>query len=121
MTTQLQVCVATRVTVDTRTNWLRLMDIENQTALPGYPLSRADFRRESSRESWPDAWLINGVRREPPDDSALDALVARYWKPLFARCEMLTLDKDSASDLAQETWLRMLRARKTLEPDGNFR
>src|SRR5688500_12451521 len=121
MTTQLQAFLETRVTVDTRTNRLRLMDIENQTAPPGFPLSRLDVRRESSKETWPDSWLINGVRREPPDDSALDVLIARYWKPLFARCQMLTLDNEAASDLAQESWLRVLRARRSLEPDGNFR
>lgn len=70
--------------------------------------------------SWSDAWLIAGARREPPDMAALDALVERYWKPLFGRCQLLTLDRHMASDLAQDTWLRVLRARHTLDPDGNF-
>jgi len=69
---------------------------------------------------WPDTWLIAAIRREPPDAAALDALVGRYWKMLFARCQMLTLDREAANDLAQETWLRVLRARSALEPDGNF-
>jgi len=73
------------------------------------------------RGQWPDAWLIAGVRRDPPDEASLDALVARYWKPLFARCQMLTLDSEAASDLAQEAWLRVLRARQRLEPNGDFR
>jgi RNA polymerase sigma-70 factor, ECF subfamily len=60
------------------------------------------------------------VRRDPPDEIALDTLVARYWSPLFARCELLTLDRQAASDLAQETWCRMLRARRRLDPEGNF-
>ncbi len=68
----------------------------------------------------PDAWLIAAVRREPPDAPALEALVGRYWKMLFGRCQMLTLDREAASDLAQEAWLRVLRARSALEPDGNF-
>ncbi len=33
---------------------------------------------------------------------------------------MLTLDAESARDLAQEAWLRVLRARTSLQPDGNF-
>ena len=33
---------------------------------------------------------------------------------------MLTLDAESARDLAQEAWLRVLRARASLQPDGNF-
>ena len=70
--------------------------------------------------AWPDAWLIAAVRREPPDAAALDALVGRYWRTLFARCQMLTHDREAANDLAQEAWLRVLRARSSLEPDGNF-
>jgi RNA polymerase sigma-70 factor (ECF subfamily) len=69
---------------------------------------------------WPDAWLVAAVRRDPPDAAALDALVERYWRLLYARCEMLTVDRERASDLAQETWVRMLRARQSLQPDGNI-
>jgi RNA polymerase sigma-70 factor (ECF subfamily) len=74
----------------------------------------------SPEAAWPDTWLIAAVRREPPDEAALDVLVGRYWKALFARCQLLTLDAQKASDLAQETWCRVLRARRSLEPDGNF-
>jgi RNA polymerase sigma-70 factor (ECF subfamily) len=70
--------------------------------------------------AWPDDWLIAAVRRESPDEAALDVLVGRYWKALFARCQLLTLDAQKANDLAQETWYRVLRARETLRPDGNF-
>ncbi len=71
-------------------------------------------------DAWSDAMLIASVRRDPPDEAALDALVDRYWKPLFGRCQMLTLNHQSASDLAQEAWCRVLRARHSLKPDGNF-
>jgi RNA polymerase sigma-70 factor, ECF subfamily len=67
-----------------------------------------------------DATLINAVRRDPPDEIALDTLVSRYWSPLYARCELLTLNGQAASDLAQETWCRMLRARRRLDPEKNF-
>jgi RNA polymerase sigma-70 factor, ECF subfamily len=69
---------------------------------------------------WSDVWLIAAVRREPPDVAALDALAERYWKPLFGRCHMLTLKPEEASDLAQQAWCRVLRARHTLKPGGNF-
>ena len=97
------------------------MDTETQTALTDSGLAGPDVRREDSRSSWPDAWLINAVRREPPDAVSLDALVTRYWKTLFAHCQILTLDREAASDLAQEAWLRVLRARTSLQPDKNFR
>jgi RNA polymerase sigma-70 factor (ECF subfamily) len=71
-------------------------------------------------DAWSDAMLIAAVRRDPPDEAALDALVDRYWKPLFGRCQMLTLNHQSARDLAQEAWCRVLRARHSLKPDGNF-
>jgi RNA polymerase sigma-70 factor, ECF subfamily len=70
--------------------------------------------------TWPDAWLIAAVRREPSDSASLDVLVGRYWKLLFGRCQMLTADREAASDLAQEAWLRVLRARHALDPNGNF-
>jgi len=99
---------------------IRLVDIESQATPAAFPLPAAGFRRDSTPSTWPDAWLINAVRRDPPDEDALSALVDRYWKTLFARCRLLALDRESASDLAQEAWLRVLRARHSLEPDGNF-
>lgn len=69
---------------------------------------------------WPDAWLVAAVRRDPPDHEALDTLAARHWKPLFARCQILTVNHDKANDLAQEAWCRVLRVRHRLKPGGNF-
>jgi RNA polymerase sigma factor (sigma-70 family) len=83
-------------------------------------LPATEFRRDTTPSQWPDAWLINAIRRDPPDEEALSALVDRYWKTLFARCRMLTVEREAASDLAQEAWLRVLRARRSLDPDGNF-
>ena len=96
------------------------MDIETRNASPGYPLPTFHARRHEAKAAWPDAWLIKAVRREPPDEAALSILVARYLKQLFGRCRMLTLDRDAAWDLAQDSWLRVLQARGTLEPAGNF-
>jgi RNA polymerase sigma factor (sigma-70 family) len=69
---------------------------------------------------WSDAELIASVQSEPPDEKALDVLVGRYWASVFARCQMLTLNREKAFDLAQETWCRMLRNRHALKADGNF-
>ena len=101
---------------------LRLMDSGMQTepGEPRHPGLNLLPEGAVSPLDWPDTWLIAAIRREPPDAAALDALVGRYWKMLFARCQMLTLDREAANDLAQETWLRVLRARSALEPDGNF-
>jgi RNA polymerase sigma factor (sigma-70 family) len=67
-----------------------------------------------------DARLVNLVRQERVDAAALDELVERHWESLSARCLLLTQNRDQACDLAQETWVRVLQARRQLEPDGNF-
>ena len=69
---------------------------------------------------WSDAQLIAAVRNDPPDEAALEVLVARYWDAVFARCQMLTQNGEKAFDLAQATWCRLLRARQSLRPEGNF-
>ena len=76
--------------------------------------------RLKSFDEWPDAELIQSVRREPPDEAALDVLVARYWDTLFARCHLLTLNHEKALDLTQAAWCKLLRSRQALNPDGNF-
>lgn len=97
------------------------MDLDKHpSATRPAPFNDLSSPRQRTQATWPDAWLINAVRRDQPDEEALDALVDRYWKPLYARCRMLTLDAESARDLAQEAWLRVLRARTSLQPDGNF-
>jgi RNA polymerase sigma-70 factor (ECF subfamily) len=96
------------------------MEIESHTAITRTARREHPPRQDANASAWPDSWLINAVRRDPPDEDALNALVDRYWKPLYARCRMLTLDPDRANDLAQESWLRVLRARHSLEPDGHF-
>jgi RNA polymerase sigma-70 factor (ECF subfamily) len=67
-----------------------------------------------------DSWLIERIRQDPPEPAALDELVSRYWKQLHGRCHLLTLNSDKANDLAQDAWCRILRARHSLRPDGNF-
>jgi RNA polymerase sigma factor (sigma-70 family) len=69
---------------------------------------------------WKDAWLIAAIRNQNPDPLALNTLGDRYWMYLFGRCQLLTLDREKANDLAQEAWCRVLRARANLKPGGNF-
>ena len=76
--------------------------------------------RPCETDGWSDAQLIVSVQSEPPHEKALDILVGRYWDSVFARCQMLTLNREKAFDLAQETWCRMLRNRHALKADGNF-
>lgn len=74
----------------------------------------------TATRSWSDARLIAAIQEEPSNQDAWHELVRRYWHTLFARCRKLTRGSDLAWDLAQETWSRVLRARATLRPDGNF-
>jgi RNA polymerase sigma factor (sigma-70 family) len=96
------------------------METENQADIRRAPLHERPAQPESNPSAWPDAWLINAVKRDPPDEAALNALVDRYWKSLYARCRLLTVDPDRARDLAQESWLHVLRARYSIQPDGHF-
>jgi RNA polymerase sigma factor (sigma-70 family) len=78
------------------------------------------FDRGCGVASWSDAQLICSVQSDPPDEEALNVLVGRYWDSVFARCQMLALNRERAFDLAQETWCRLLRNRSALKPDGNL-
>ncbi len=84
------------------------------------PASESEVTLRGPVSTWPDSWLISAVCRDEVDDTALQALVDRHWRTLYGRCELLTLDRERARDLAQETWTRLLRARTRLRPDGNF-
>ena len=97
------------------------MNRESRTTDNASPLPGHSALLEAKPSTWPDAWLINAVRREPPDEEALSVLVDRYWKPVYACCRLMTVDDERARDLAQESWLRLLRARQSLKPDGHFK
>ena len=94
--------------------------IDAALAVDESPDSVKEWKRLRDVTGWPDPWLIAAVRRDPPDEASLDALVDRYWKDLFARCRLLTMNPDKAADLAQEAWCRVLKARRALKPEGNF-
>ena len=84
------------------------------------PKGANSFAHSDAIASWPDSRLISSARRDPPDEQTLDVLVARYWDFVFARCQMLVVNREKALDLAQATWYRVLRARRALKPEGNF-
>ena len=107
--------------MDVRGSGWPLMQRESRTTDNASPLPDRSAQREAKPSTWPDAWLVNAVRHEPPDEEALSVLVDRYWKPVYACCRLLTVDDDRARDLAQESWLRLLRARHSLKPDGHFK
>jgi RNA polymerase sigma factor (sigma-70 family) len=90
-------------------------DLDRRTTLGGF-----SEVREADRTTWTDAFLLEAVRRDPPDERALDVLARRHWRPLFARCRMLATSDEDARDLAQSAWVRVLRARGALDPMGNF-
>ena len=97
------------------------MDIPDQRQMGGSVNADAEDEAHLLDVSlWSDGALITAVRRDPPDEAALDTLVERYWGHLFSRCRMLTVDTQKATDLAQDAWHRVLRARHALKPDGNF-
>jgi RNA polymerase sigma factor (sigma-70 family) len=76
--------------------------------------------RPSDVSTWSDEWLVGAIRSDPLHEAALDVLARRHWRALYGRCRMLTLNDDDAADLAQSAWVRVLRARGALDPEGNF-
>lgn len=91
---------------------------DSSTSIPAAEPGVRDCTPEADCRS--DAQLISSVCCDPPDEKALGVLVMRYWKQLFAHCQLLTLNREKANDLAQSAWYRFLRARQGLKPDGNL-
>ena len=75
---------------------------------------------EAGLNAQPDDLLIAAVRCDPPSPEALDALAARYGRELAGRCRSMTFNSNRSDDLAQAAWCRVLRARQSLKPEGNF-
>lgn len=66
-----------------------------------------------------DEELMQGVARG--EDAALRALVARHAVPLHAYLARLCGDAAEAEDLAQESWMRIVRSASSFEPSRRFR
>ena len=55
------------------------------------------------------------------DRSALGKLFERHHAEVYAYCARITLDADAAADLLQETFMRVLKYRRSFTDDSRFR
>jgi DNA-directed RNA polymerase specialized sigma24 family protein len=95
--------------------------VEAPGAAPAFSPVSVEMRLAASdMGTWPDSLLIARLKCCPPDEQALDALIARYWKPLFAQCRMMVLDSDQADRLAQAAWQHILSKRHALHESGDI-
>lgn len=65
-----------------------------------------------------DQVLVAAIQRG--DHDALDALVLRYHGPLCLFLERMLGDPETAADVTQETFLRMIRALPRYQPRAKF-
>lgn len=61
------------------------------------------------------------IRCQLGDREAFDALIRRWHEPLWRYLRRLASDDDVAGDLAQETWVRILRRISTLRDASRLR
>ena len=66
----------------------------------------------------PDVRLMLQVRAG--DAAAFEELVVRYQGRLLTVLEHLVGNREQAEDLAQETFLRVFRARERYQPEAKF-
>jgi RNA polymerase sigma-70 factor (ECF subfamily) len=66
-----------------------------------------------------DEELMQAVARG--EEMALRALVARHGSPLHAYLARLCGDASEAEDLAQESWMRIVRSASVFDPSRRFR
>lgn len=74
--------------------------------------------RSSRGGSADEADIIQRARQG--DERALDALVQRYWKAVYNLAYRLCGNPDDASDIVQETFLRVYHALPNFRGDANF-
>lgn len=66
-----------------------------------------------------DSHIINAVKHG--DLAALEQVILYYQKPIFNHIYRFTSQKDDAADLTQETFIKLYKNRKFIDPDLNFR
>lgn len=76
-----------------------------------------------SPESTPEARAdeLLAIRCQLGERDAFDALIARWHEPIWRYLRRLTNSDDAAADLAQDTWLKVLRGIATLREPASLR
>ncbi len=74
---------------------------------------------ETNHDSRADELLA--IRCVLGERDAFDELIARWHEPLWRYLRRLASSDDAASDLSQDTWLRVMRAIATLRDPSSFR
>lgn len=69
----------------------------------------------------PRADELLAIRCQLGEREAFDALIARWHEPMWRYLRRLTNSDDAASDLTQETWLRVLRGIVSLREPAHLR
>lgn len=83
-----------------------------------FPGKQQDVR---DLRTWPDTSLIVRIKLDQSAELALDTLIARHWKPLFARCQMFTSDLEEAYALARMACKHALQGLPFFPATGDFR
>jgi RNA polymerase sigma-70 factor (ECF subfamily) len=74
---------------------------------------------DSSRETRADELLA--IRCQLGERDAFDALISRWHEPVWRYLRRLTNSDDAAADLAQDTWLKVLRGIASLREPASLR
>ena len=72
----------------------------------------------AERDSEDDYSLV--LRLKSGDRSAIDQAVDRYSKPLYAFILRMTAERETAEDVFQETWVRVIRNIGSFRGDAKF-
>lgn len=82
-----------------------------------FAFDRSSDRSHGSTER-SDQELVRAIQRG--DEAALEVLVRRYHTPLQQYVDRLLGDPETAGDVVQETFLRMIRALPRYRPQAKF-
>jgi RNA polymerase sigma factor (sigma-70 family) len=69
----------------------------------------------------PRADALLAIRCQLGERDAFDALITRWHEPVWRYLRRLTNSDDSAADMAQDTWLKVLRGIAALRETSSFR
>jgi DNA-directed RNA polymerase specialized sigma24 family protein len=101
-------------------------NVRSQNTVDAEPQNPRAFAVVSSTQqnvmenNWTDEQLIAAMQHESPNIQALDTFIERYWKPLFAWCYMMTVNRHQAFQLGQKTWQHILGAPQLVHSTEDF-